>query len=298
MTYQSVNINDKGEMLFPVTIFEKASEDSHTSETWMVQATPYKESFKYELVPMEILDGYRYPRVQTSEFNEKWAVMGMSWRPPDDLDFTDQGLIYAKVGEWKWTSLFYDDHYPDFIKDLTISDDIIMFYHNETDIAYVCDLSKDPQSFDDCKSLGEVRTPIFDKDNPDITAYMSSYSKVTVADTTKEPWEVIKEFDIMASEPDSFRIELMEKRSNLIVYNEVYKLPTASYQTDTKTCFFRIDKKKNYCMKLNPESDKFVHGKAELYENYLFWESKSSHQFVLRDMDCYCEEEGVCPFED
>ncbi|HQB10645.1 MAG TPA: hypothetical protein PLW37_12335, partial [bacterium] len=70
-------------------------------------------------------------------------------------------------------------------------------------------------------------------------------------------------------------------------------------------CYYRIDKKKKYCMKKMDNDEtysdgttRFPYGYAEFEGKWLLYQKRSSTPLILRDMDCYCKEEGVCPFEE
>ena len=43
---------------------------------------------------------------------------------------------------------------------------------------------------------------------------------------------------------------------------------------------------------------KFPYGFAEFEDKWLLYQKKGSTPLILRDMECYCKEEGVCPFEE
>lgn len=293
----STAINSKSEMLTTVGLWEKRLDEYYNHKMWVIYIKPYKDSYRYQIAFSDSPESKYNLRVLQSTINDKWAVMVIDRKDPEG----HKDLIYAKVGEWNWKSIVYEKSYY-LIKDLALSNNKIMFVHSESEISYMCDLALGPKGLGDCKRIGKddevVWTPIFDKDNPDIIAYNTSGNRTTIVDTSKEPWEFVTAFNIMFSEPGSYQIDLMEKKSNLILYLETYRFPSQEFRIDKKICFFRMDKEEKYCSKLNPEYDYFMHGKAQMHEKYLFWESKWTREYVLRDMDCYCREEGVCPFEE
>ncbi|HQN73887.1 MAG TPA: hypothetical protein PLB16_10770, partial [bacterium] len=59
-----------------------------------------------------------------------------------------------------------------------------------------------------------------------------------------------------------------------------------------------IDKGKTYCSKPIENQTSYGHGYATFENKYLFWQPMYKAGYILRDMDCYCKEEGVCPFEE
>ena len=72
-----------------------------------------------------------------------------------------------------------------------------------------------------------------------------------------------------------------------------------------RLCYYRIDKNKKYCMKKMEKDESysdgttiFPYGYAEFEGRWLLYQKRNSTPLILRDMECYCKEEGVCPFEE
>ena len=42
----------------------------------------------------------------------------------------------------------------------------------------------------------------------------------------------------------------------------------------------------------------YPYGDAEFEGKWLLYQKLNSTPLILRDMECYCKEEGVCPFEE
>ncbi|MDX9805315.1 MAG: hypothetical protein RBT87_05740, partial [bacterium] len=185
--------------------------------------------------------------------------------------------------------------------------DKAMFAHIATNTSYICDLSKSPKSLSDCKKIsreGEsAGFPKFDKDNPNRIVYRSivdggTTNKMVIVDISKEPWKIEKEFEIPSTEAAFLSIWLMEFKSNVILYEENYVMNESGYQEDGKLCYYRIDKGKTYCSKPIENQTSYGHGYATFENKYLFWQPMYKAGYILRDMDCYCKEESVCPFEE
>jgi hypothetical protein len=225
-----------------------------------------------------------------------------------DNPFADgnRSLMYAKTGEWKWTTLAYGNPEGK-AGEITISGNKAMFVHIGTMDSYICDLSKSPKSIDDCKKIsreGEAAGfPRFDRDNPNRIIYRPvadgiPTNRFVIMDISKEPWVVEKEFDIPSTEGTFLRMQLSGFKSDVLLYKEDYVLNASGYQEDAKLCFYRIDKNKNYCSKPIEGQKDYGHGYSSFDEKYLFWQPAYKTGYILRDMDCYCKEEGVCPFEE
>jgi hypothetical protein len=43
---------------------------------------------------------------------------------------------------------------------------------------------------------------------------------------------------------------------------------------------------------------KFPYGFGEFEGEWLLYQKRSSTSLILRNMECYCKEEGICPFEE
>jgi len=272
----------------------------------LVNAVPYKESYKYEVIYTDedtsvLLDSSPY-------ITDKWTIMVVNHLDDenDPMGAGTRELIYSKTGEWKWTTLAHGNS-DGKAGELSIAGDKAMFAHIATNTSYICDLSKSPKSLSDCKKIsreGEsAGFPKFDRDNPNRIIYRSIVeggpaNKMVVVDISKEPWKIEKEFEIPSTETAFLSIWLMEFKSNVILYEENYVMNESGYQEDGKLCYYRIDKGKTYCSKPIENQTSYGHGYATFENKYLFWQPMYKAGYILRDMECYCKEEGVCPFEE
>ncbi len=272
----------------------------------IVDMVPYKDSYKYSVI---FTDEDTNVSLSASPYiTDKWTIMNINHLDDEDgsVGAGTRSLMYAKTGEWKWTTLAYGN--PDGkAGELSIAGDKAMFAHIATNTSYICDLSKSPKSLSDCKKIsreGEsAGFPKFDKDNPNRIIYRSIVeggpaNKMVVVDISKEPWKIEREFEIPSTETAFLSIWLMEFKSNVILYEENYVMNESGYQEDGKLCYYRIDKGKTYCSKPIENQTSYGHGYATFENKYLFWQPMYKAGYILRDMECYCKEEGVCPFEE
>lgn len=280
-----------------------------------VDVIPYKESYKYSVIFTDEDTNVSFD--VNPYITDKWTIMNIN-HLDDEIDPVGRGnrsLIYAKTGDpaslnspadsWKWTTLAYGN--PDGkAGELSIAGDNAMFAHIATNTSYICDLSKSPKSISDCKKIsreGEsAGFPRFDKNNPNRIIYRSIVesgptNKMVIVDIAKDPWKIEKEFEIPSTESAFLSIWLMEFQSNVVLYEENYVMDASGYQEDGKLCYYRIDKGKTYCSKPIEGQTSYGHGYATFENKYLFWQPMYKAGYILRDMDCYCKEEGVCPFE-
>ena len=227
--------------------------------------------------------------------NEKWAFVNL-------VDNSGKRMLYAKVGEWKWTSLGNGlGWFPSLVGDtLSFVDDNVN--------GWICDLSKKPQKLEDCLKFNQegeqTEYLYFDKENENRFVYYDTFKrKIVLVEQNKDQFErkdIITEF---TEESASKAYSLLPRtlRGNLLLYEEV---TTNGTTYGGRLCYYRIDKNKKYCMK-KMDDDKsysdgttiFPYGFAEFEGKWLLYQKKNSDSLVLRNMDCYCNETGVCPLE-
>ena len=229
--------------------------------------------------------------------NEKWAFVNL-------VEAGSKRMMYAKVGEWKWTSLGEGlGWFPSLVGDtLSFVDDNIN--------GWICDLSKRPQKLEECLKFNQegeqTEYLYFDKENENRFVYYDTFKrKIVLVERNGDKFErkdLITEFT-EESVPQASSIPPRMLRGNLLLYEEItYKDGVGS---GGRLCYYRLDKNKKYCMK-KMEDDKsysdgstiFPYGYAEFEGKWLLYQKRNSTPLILRDMECYCKEEGVCPFEE
>ncbi|MDX9806774.1 MAG: hypothetical protein RBT87_13180, partial [bacterium] len=269
----------------------------------IVDMVPYKDSYKYSVI---FTDEDTNVSLSASPYiTDRWTIMNINHLDDEDgsVGAGNRSLVYAKTGEWKWTTLAYGN--PDGkAGELSIAGDKAMFYHYGTDASWLCDLSKNPKKITDCKRIGKENEvagfPKFDGDNPNRIAYRPMAdgiprNRFVIMDISKEPWKIEKEFDIPKTEEKYLKLQLTDFKSNIMLYREDIAID-GGY--DGKLCYYRIDKGKTYCSKPIEGQTSYGHGWPAFEGKYLFWQPAYKAGYILRDMECYCKEEGVCPFEE
>lgn len=229
--------------------------------------------------------------------NEKWAFVNLA-QPGK------KRMLYARIGEWKWTSLGYGLGYDPGI----VGDTLVLIDADAN--GWICDLSKYPQSLSECRKVnrdGEwVPTIRINSENEREFVFNSNMLKIVhlkldengefvyrdlITDFTEETWA-----HRYSLAPEQFR-------GNTVMYEEVTM--NQYEEGGGRICYYRIDKEKRYCM--NPMEDDKIYedGSTRFYALYaefegkwLLFQTREGHTLILRDMECYCLEEGVCPFEE
>ncbi|MBP5435796.1 hypothetical protein J6Z39_08260, partial [bacterium] len=79
---------------------------------------------------------------------------------------------------------------------------------------------------------------------------------------------------------------------NRVVYIE-------SDPNDDIGCFYRFDKQKTYCQAGNNFSTdpSNLMGYNVFWEKWHLWKRIGRPTAIIRDLECYCEETGICPLE-
>ncbi len=273
-----------------------------TTEDYLTNGT-YELGNTYILSAKNNTTGYRYEVIYDDEqhqayfsrpplVGDKWVVLNIEHRATKK-----QEVLYSKVDEWKWHPLKYGKVYEG-----NVVDNRLTFINDNHEI-YVCDLDKLP--FDpatECIRIdraGETPSrPRLNEENNNQMIYFAGVGEygITLVDTsggtptyTLIPIEPAED-NPMGMGPEQFK-------GNTILYIETF-MPSGSSNQDYKACFYRIDKKKQYC----PTTPSFKDGRYDMGfnsfdGNYQLWKTPAGTTSRFRDIACYCEKESICPFE-
>ena len=229
--------------------------------------------------------------------NEKWAFVNL-------VEAGSKRMMYAKIGEWKWTSL------ENGVTNHTSLADNYLGIYDENKNGYICDLSKNPKSFSDCMKINREneRVSIIELNKEDPSEFVFNLNGVGITKAKIENGKIIDYQTIIPDFTDetaqnAYTLSPYQFRGNLLLYVEItYKDGSGS---GGRLCYYRLDKNKKYCMK-KMEDDKtysdgttmFPYGFSEFEGRWLLYQEINSTPLILRDMNCYCREENICPFEE
>jgi len=236
--------------------------------------------------------------------NDKWVFMNV-----EETDSGNRKMMYAKIGEWKWTILGSGSDLS--VSSTGIEGDLLPIYDNEFN-GYVCDLSKSPESREDCLKLNRenqretLRYPTIDQGNPNIVYYENTEKAINhwlvKADISKSPIEY-EEIKIPGLYEWTISIAINQVKDNIILLSDIH-LPNNNYdEQDAKLCYYRIDTKETFCSLPTPHYEEsemlYLQSFAEFEGHWLIWEDAKQPVYKLRDMECYCDHHPeICPFDD
>ncbi|MBP7433732.1 hypothetical protein KA996_09340, partial [bacterium] len=176
--------------------------------------------------------------------NEKWVFMNV-----EETDYSGRKMMYARIGDpasgstadsWKWTVLGAGSDLKALSKGIV--GDLLPFYDNDFN-GFVCDLSKNPKSREDCLKLnreGEtIRHPVIDQDNPNIVYYENIEKSINhwivKADISKNPI-AYEEIKIPGMYEWTISITINKVKNDIILLGNVH-LPNNNYdEQDNKLC--------------------------------------------------------------
>jgi hypothetical protein len=234
--------------------------------------------------------------------NEKWVFMNVEIENGDPYR-----MMYAKIGEWKWTVIGEGDTggKPNFVGDK-------LAFYDQSFKGYVCDLSKNPKSRDDCIKLnreGErIATPIIDTENENLIYYenidTSKSNKIGKVDISKTPFKY-EEIDIPGLSAKTKTLPVQQVKGDFILLTNIFNPAEGEDgdpNGDARVCYYRISKKKSYCALAVEHNDGIMAYKMAFPEfegHWLVWQDRQQPAMKLRDMECYCDyHPELCPFDD
>ena len=230
--------------------------------------------------------------------NEKWAFVNL-------VDANSKRMMYAKVGEWKWTSLGDGLGWIPSI----VGNRLALFRDDLK--GYICDLNKYPKSLDECYNVNEgekIRYLVLDKEDSNRAVYSANQGKIVLMEYKDEKWnysDLVTSFsDEITGKVNILGFIINMFRGNMLLYEEAFTAGEQGAVPANKLCYYNLTSKKSYCMKKMEDDSEYngvpiyPYGDAEFEGKWLLYQKVSSTPFILRDMECYCKEEGICPFEE
>ena len=217
-------------------------------------------------------------------------------------------IKYAKAGVWEWQTI--EGIGSPLAQEGNIVGDHLTFITNNREM-YYCDLTTSPKHINDCKLINrstgtgligqfeEGHSPRIDTENEKRLVYNVYRQNVFIeVDLTDVENPVYLEYEVSKNKETTYSWQVDTFRGNKVLYSDFYTMEAGS--VDMIGCFYRLDKKKSYCPQENihPWTGQNLMGYNTFWGKWHLWKTPASVGTVMRDWECYCEESGVCPFEE
>lgn len=213
-------------------------------------------------------------------------------------------IKYASSKDWEWHELAGINNYAG---EGNIVGDHLTFITNNREL-YYCDLRKYPKHIDECFKLNRKddsgneelgHSPRIDLENEYRVVY-NVYRKQIFVEVDLHDLKNPKytEYKIENSKETTYSQEIDMLQGNKISYQEFFTLSGGT--SDVIGCFYRFDKQKTYCPAeptFNTHGDELM-GHNVFWGKWHLWKRITRPTTIIRDLECYCEETGVCPLEE
>jgi len=248
----------------------------------------YGYALKFAETPQELVD------IRASE---TYLFMSAHFK----VDASDMRILYTKIGEWdKWKELTYKKDtlfggqrragYPSMI------DSFVVYFDYDIQVQF-CDLSKgDAGCFKVSRSDEYGRYPIFKDKNTVIyssQATTGDKSKIVIADITDK--QNIK-YTTIYEGSENVALGSFSVNDKYVLIKRRYTDPKDAEKEIHDYCMYRFSDKKTVCFD-EPFDLAFRKDEGYIYKNMLVF--RSYMDFVVRDLECYCDfYPAKCPLSD
>ena len=219
------------------------------------------------------------------------------------LRLTDNKTVYASSKNWEWHELAGINNYAG---EGNIVGDHLTFITNNREL-YYCDLRKYPKHIDECFKLNRKdksgteelgHSPRIDLENEYRVVY-NVYGTPTFVEVDLKDLEHpnYTEYVVEKKHETGADWEIDMLQGNRISYSEMFSLSSGKY--DWLGCFYRFDKKKTYCPvdKTTSTLPDSIMGYNVFWGKWHLWKEIAATDAIMRDWECYCKENNVCPLE-
>ena len=281
------------------------NENRYVVEAFDRYPADYPDNYKvFTISVLRTENGYFYELIRTnSDLGDEFSdppFAGKNWVL---LRLTGNKTLYASSQDWVWYEL---DGITNYAGEGNIVGDHLAFITNNREL-YYCDLRKYPKHIDDCFKLNRKdesgneelgHSPRIDLDNEYRVVYniyrKQIFVEVDLRDLNNPKY---KEYQIENSKETAYSKEIDMLHGNRVSYQEFFTLSDGT--VDVIGCFYRFDKQKTYC----PANHTFSKDPSDLMGYNVFWgkwhlwKMIKRPDAIIRDMNCYCNETGICPLE-
>ncbi|MBO4711472.1 hypothetical protein J5681_06085 [bacterium] len=215
------------------------------------------------------------------------------------LRLSNNRTMYASSKDWRWRYLRGINNSAG---EGNIVGDHLTFITNNREL-YYCDLRELPTHIDECFKLNRKdesgneelgHSPRIDLENEYRVVY-NVYGTPTFVEVDLKELKNPKytEHQVEKSRPQAGLFGPSMLNGNRVVYIE-------SDPNDDIGCFYRFDKQKTYCQTGNnftTDSIKLM-GYNVFLGKWHLWKEIGRTFAIMRDWECYCKENNICPLEE
>jgi len=266
-----------------VLVFDSFAPDNPSYKSFVVSVLKKDGEYNYELIYDN--KGHNAFMGNPSFVGENWVLIQICEgdRGPCDVK-------YSRTDKWEWHSLDIGSVYEGNI----VGNKLTFLTPDETADRqiYYCDLSKYPESYKECTKATRKdgtgkyekgHSPRIDEDNENRLIYYMYEDEgpptLIEVNYSGENNPEYKEIEV-----DQY-MQPHKVKGNLMMF-------TGWRGSKIISCWYRFDKQKSYCPVINNEGMEFSTFDGK------WWLWRNSIDVQIRDTECYCKEEGICPFEE
>lgn len=237
-------------------------------------------------------------------FLSRSPLVGKNWvliHVRETQQSSETVIKYASSKDWEWHELAGINNYAG---EGNIVGDHLTFITNNREL-YYCDLRKYPKHINDCFKLNRKdesgneelgHSPRIDLDNEYRVVYnvygTPTFVEVNLKDLNNPKYT---EYKVEKKHQNAADWEIDMLKGNRISYSEMIGTP------DWFGCFYRFDKQKTYCPTKHTFENYYgddLMGYNVFWGKWHLWKRIGRPTAIIRDLECYCEETGICPTEE
>ena len=271
-------------------------DNKDTYKAFVISIFRENGNYKYEII---------YDTPHHRAFTDRPPLPGKNWVLIHIRD-TKTGkteIKYASSKDWVWHKL---DGITNYAGEGNIVGDHLTFITNNREL-YYCDLREYPKHIDECFKLNRKddsgteelgHSPRIDLEDEYRVVYNVYRKQIFVeVDFKDQRNPKYTEHTVNKNRETTYSLEIDMLKGSMISYQEFFTLSGGT--VDVIGCFYRFDKKKTYCPvdKTTSTLPDSIMGYNVFWGKWHLWKEIAATDAIMRDWECYCQENNVCPLE-
>ena len=281
------------------------NENRYIVEVFDRYPADYPDSYRvFTVSVLRTEKGYFYELIRDNYgFKETFYAPPFAGKNWALLRLKGNKTVYASSKNWEWHEL---SGIENIAGEGNIVGDHLTFITNNREL-YYCDLRKYPKHIDECFKLNRKdesgneelgHSPRIDLENEYRVVYnihgKPKFIEVDLKDLENPKYT---EYETEKNRGSAFGWEMDMLQGNKVSYQEFFTLSDGT--VDVIGCFYRFDKKKTYCPvdKTTSTLPDSIMGYNVFWGKWHLWKEIAATDAIMRDWECYCKENNVCPLE-